>query len=115
VVAIVLGVAVLAGIGGCARTTQAPGSTVRFDLAADPQNLNPLFLTPDAASVELQAARLAFEPFIDRVRPDGPYRRSWKSFRLKPTAGFHPMAGPLRTACGPGSRGAMDGRLRPAT
>ena len=58
--------AVLAGPGGCARTVQASPSTVRFDLAADPQNLNPLFLTPDAASVELQAARLAFEPFIDR-------------------------------------------------
>jgi peptide/nickel transport system substrate-binding protein len=57
---------VLAGTAGCARTSQAPLSTVRFDLAADPQNLNPLFLTPDAASVELQVARLAFEPFIDR-------------------------------------------------
>jgi peptide/nickel transport system substrate-binding protein len=57
---------VLTATGGCARTSQAPRSTVRFDLAADPQNLNPLFLTPDAASVELQAARLAFEPFIDR-------------------------------------------------
>jgi peptide/nickel transport system substrate-binding protein len=61
-----LGVAVLAGAGGCARKSQAPRGTLRFDLAADPQNLNPLFLTPDAASVELQAARLAFEPFIDR-------------------------------------------------
>ncbi|MFY9737492.1 MAG: peptide ABC transporter substrate-binding protein [Candidatus Cybelea sp.] len=58
--------AALAGPGGCARTVQAPPNTVRFDLAADPQNLNPLFLAPDAASVELQAARLAFEPFIDR-------------------------------------------------
>ncbi len=55
---------------------QAPGpsSTVTFDLAADPANLNPLFIAPDAASVELQAARLAFEPFIDldprgRARP----------------------------------------------
>ncbi|MFZ0573184.1 MAG: peptide ABC transporter substrate-binding protein [Candidatus Cybelea sp.] len=65
-VAVALGVTVLAGPGGCARRSQAPPSTVRFDLAADPQNLNPLFLTPDAASVELQAARLAFEPFIDR-------------------------------------------------
>jgi len=64
--AVVLGVAVLAGTAGCTRTSRAPLSTVRFDLAADPQNLNPLFLTPDAASVELQAARLAFEPFIDR-------------------------------------------------
>lgn len=39
--------------------------TVRFDLAADPRTLNPLFLTPDPASVEQQVARLVFEPFID--------------------------------------------------
>ncbi|MEO9264539.1 MAG: ABC transporter substrate-binding protein, partial [Candidatus Baltobacteraceae bacterium] len=38
---------------------------MRFDLAADPANLNPLFLHPDAASVEQQVARLSFEPFID--------------------------------------------------
>lgn len=38
---------------------------LRFDLAADPQNLNPLFLHLDSASVEQQLARLAFEPFID--------------------------------------------------
>ncbi len=38
---------------------------VRFDLAADPSNLNPLFLHQDAASVEQQVARLSFEPFID--------------------------------------------------
>ncbi|HEY9085900.1 MAG TPA: peptide ABC transporter substrate-binding protein [Candidatus Tyrphobacter sp.] len=38
---------------------------MRFDLAADPTNLNPLFLHPDAASVEQQIARLLFEPFID--------------------------------------------------
>jgi peptide/nickel transport system substrate-binding protein len=59
----------LAGLvwsAGCTAPSQPPRGTVRFDLAADPQNLNPLFLTPDAASVELQAARLAFEPFIDR-------------------------------------------------
>ena len=39
--------------------------SVRFDLAADPANLNPLFAHQDAASVELQVARLAFEPFVD--------------------------------------------------
>mgnify|MGYP001302929323 CR=1 FL=1 len=38
---------------------------VRFDLASDPANLNPLFLHQDAASVEQQVARLSFEPFID--------------------------------------------------
>jgi peptide/nickel transport system substrate-binding protein len=57
---------VVAGSAGCNSSPQAPPNTLRFDLAADPQNLNPLFITPDAASVELQAARLAFEPFIDR-------------------------------------------------
>ncbi|MFZ0033103.1 MAG: peptide ABC transporter substrate-binding protein [Candidatus Cybelea sp.] len=51
---------------GCSKAAQpAPPGAVRFDLAADPRTLNPLFLTPDAASVELQAARLVFEPFID--------------------------------------------------
>ncbi len=63
-------------LGGCSRS---PGpvesrpsspppriaSAVRFDLAADPSNLNPLFLHQDSASVEQQVARLAFEPFID--------------------------------------------------
>jgi len=49
---------------GPAATPREPGS-VRFDLAADPANLNPLFAHQDAASVELQVARLAFEPFID--------------------------------------------------
>lgn len=56
---------------GCARTNdnlsgepRAKGS-IRFNLAADPANLNPLFAHQDAASVEQQLARLAFEPFID--------------------------------------------------
>jgi peptide/nickel transport system substrate-binding protein len=40
-------------------------SSVRFDLASDPANLNPLFLHQDAASVEQQVARLSFEPFIE--------------------------------------------------
>ena len=51
-----------------------PADVVRFDLAADPRKLNPLFLSPDAASVEQQVARLAFEPFVDldaRGRPSG--------------------------------------------
>jgi peptide/nickel transport system substrate-binding protein len=41
------------------------GRTVRFAIAKDPGSLNPLFLHPDAASVELQLARLSFEPFVD--------------------------------------------------
>jgi peptide/nickel transport system substrate-binding protein len=51
---------------GCApRLRSEAGATLRFDLAADPRTLNPLFLAPDAASVEQQVARLVFEPFID--------------------------------------------------
>lgn len=57
---------------GCAGPRSSGGShaprvagSVRFDLAADPANLNPLFLHQDAASVEQQVARLAFLPFID--------------------------------------------------
>lgn len=58
-------------VAGCAApgagskgAPRAAGS-VRFDLAADPANLNPLFLHQDAASVEQQVARLAFLPFLD--------------------------------------------------
>ncbi len=51
---------------GCSRSPHAPPrGSIRFALAADPRNLDPLFLSPDAASVELQVARLAFEPFVD--------------------------------------------------
>ncbi|MGC1985875.1 MAG: ABC transporter substrate-binding protein, partial [Candidatus Cybelea sp.] len=63
----------LAWAAGCSRPGgPAPPGEVRFDLAADPRNLNPLFTNPDAASVEQQVARLAFEPFVDldaRGRP----------------------------------------------
>jgi peptide/nickel transport system substrate-binding protein len=62
-------------LSGCSRgptNASAPPATphrasgaVRFDLASDPANLNPLFLHQDAASVEQQVARLAFEPFVD--------------------------------------------------
>ncbi|HMF29488.1 MAG TPA: hypothetical protein VKE42_11985, partial [Candidatus Cybelea sp.] len=49
---------------GCAGPSDGQPA-VRFNLAADPRTLNPLFIAPDAALVELQAARLSFEPFID--------------------------------------------------
>jgi peptide/nickel transport system substrate-binding protein len=58
----------LALIGaGCtpAGGTRGGDEAVRFAVAADPQTLDPLFLHPDAASVELQLARLSFEPFVD--------------------------------------------------
>jgi peptide/nickel transport system substrate-binding protein len=62
---------ILVGCGGPAsHGTAAPraAGSVRFDLAADPANLNPLFLHQDASSVEQQVARLSFEPFIDLDR-----------------------------------------------
>lgn len=57
-------------LAGCGRPSASQGTaraagSVRFDLAADPANLNPLFLHQDAASVEQQVARLSFEPFMD--------------------------------------------------
>ncbi|MBV8726958.1 MAG: peptide ABC transporter substrate-binding protein [Candidatus Eremiobacteraeota bacterium] len=57
--------ALLAACAHGAQTSPRAPNSVRFDLAADPANLNPLFAHQDAASVELQVARLAFEPFID--------------------------------------------------
>lgn len=42
-----------------------PAPAVRFDIAADPSTLDPLFAHADAAGVEAQLARLVFEPFID--------------------------------------------------
>lgn len=51
---------------GCARTAGiGAGPVVRFDVAADPANLNPLFAHADAGNVEAQLAHLAFEPFFD--------------------------------------------------
>jgi len=54
--------------GGCSRG-QPEGSrgrtSLRFDVAADPANLNPLFAHTDAGNVEGQLAHLAFEPFFD--------------------------------------------------
>ncbi|MDQ2662964.1 MAG: peptide ABC transporter substrate-binding protein [Candidatus Eremiobacteraeota bacterium] len=62
----------LIALGACAGGSDRGATAGRFDLAADPANLNPLFLHQDASSVEQQVARLAFEPFLDldeRGRP----------------------------------------------
>lgn len=53
------------GPGSGPGSAPREAGSVRFDLAADPANLNPLFLHQDASSVEQQVARLSFEPFID--------------------------------------------------
>ena len=56
-------------VAGCSRQTMVKADPERNDLhfaiAADPASLNPLFYHPDAATGELQLARLSFEPFID--------------------------------------------------
>ncbi|HMD01552.1 MAG TPA: peptide ABC transporter substrate-binding protein [Candidatus Baltobacteraceae bacterium] len=49
---------------GCTHAPP-PGTTVRFDVAADPVNLNPLFALADAGQVAQQLAHLSFEPFYD--------------------------------------------------
>jgi len=61
------GVALALAATACTRTgtATAPATTIRFAIAADPQTLDPLFAHADAAGVEQQLARLAFEPFID--------------------------------------------------
>jgi peptide/nickel transport system substrate-binding protein len=54
------------GLGSCARTAgPGEGPIVRFDVAADPASLDPLFAHTDAGNVEGQLAHLAFEPFFD--------------------------------------------------
>jgi peptide/nickel transport system substrate-binding protein len=55
----------LGAVAACANNPAAVVSTVRFDVAADPANLNPLFAHVDAGQVEQQLARLSFEPFFD--------------------------------------------------
>lgn len=52
---------------GCSHAATGDDRTasLRFDVAADPANLNPLFAHTDAGNVEGQLAHLAFEPFFD--------------------------------------------------
>ncbi|MGH7736904.1 MAG: peptide ABC transporter substrate-binding protein [Candidatus Tyrphobacter sp.] len=57
-------------VTSCGAPPQSPAGTVRFDLAADPTTLDPLFMHADAATVELEVDRLMFEPFID-LDPSG--------------------------------------------
>jgi peptide/nickel transport system substrate-binding protein len=64
-IAVLLAVAVLCACTRSGAPPAAADTTVRFAIAADPQTLDPLFAHADAASVEQQLARLAFEPFVD--------------------------------------------------
>jgi len=49
----------------CGHASPPTVPTVRFDIASDPANLNPLFAHADAGNVEQSLAHLAFEPFFD--------------------------------------------------
>ncbi len=60
----VLVAAAVLALTECSRSGTGP-PTIRFDIAADPANLNPLFARSDANAVDQQLAHLAFEPFID--------------------------------------------------
>lgn len=95
----------LAAAGGCSGPEkEAPRGEVRFDLSADPRNLNPLFSSPDAASVEQQVARLAFEPFVDldsRGRPVPALLARIPSLR---NAGLSPDGQTIRYELRPGVR-----------
>jgi len=62
---VVVAALALAASAGCGGGHPTPGSVVRFNVAADPASLNPLFAHADAGNVEGQLARLAFEPFFD--------------------------------------------------
>jgi peptide/nickel transport system substrate-binding protein len=58
----------LALLAACSRAGGLPASSpgvLRFDLAADPTTLDPLFMHPDASLAEAQVARLVYEPFVD--------------------------------------------------
>jgi peptide/nickel transport system substrate-binding protein len=58
--------ALAVSVAACSHSGNASrATTVRFDVAADPASLNPLFAHADAGNVEQQLAHLAFEPFFD--------------------------------------------------
>ncbi len=78
--------------GGFSAAGEPP--TVRFALAIDPTNLNPLFAHADAAVVEQQLARLEFEPFIDL---DARGRQVPELLREVPTLANHGISADGRT------------------
>lgn len=65
VYALTLLCAILAGCTRAGRLPAPQAGVVRFNLAADPTTLDPLFMHPDASLAEAQVARLVYEPFID--------------------------------------------------
>lgn len=72
VFALLVGVLVPAACARPSAGVPASSGALRFAVAEDPQSLDPLFVHPDAASVEQQLDRLSFEPFVDldaRGRP----------------------------------------------
>lgn len=87
---------------GCAPASRGPAAAVRFDLAADPRTLNPLFLAPDAAVVELQLARLSFEPFIDLDRHGRPQPELLREIPTRSNGGLSADGRTIRYRLRPG-------------
>jgi peptide/nickel transport system substrate-binding protein len=63
-------IALLLALGLRGPAPAAGPPPLRFNVAADPGTLDPLFAHADAANVEQQLAHLAFEPFFD-LDPSG--------------------------------------------
>ncbi|HMF28701.1 MAG TPA: peptide ABC transporter substrate-binding protein, partial [Candidatus Cybelea sp.] len=82
--------------------SRGPAAAVRFDLAADPRTLNPLFLAPDAAVVELQLARLSFEPFIDLDRHGRPQPELLREIPTRSNGGLSADGRTIRYRLRPG-------------
>ncbi|MGH7728391.1 MAG: peptide ABC transporter substrate-binding protein [Vulcanimicrobiaceae bacterium] len=61
----ILVAAALASVLAACTPERRTGPTVRFDIAADPSNLDPLFGRPDPGGIDATLARLLFEPFFD--------------------------------------------------
>ncbi len=95
---------------GCTRGgPSAPPAAVRFDLAADPRSLNPLFSNPDAASVEQQISRLTFEPFVDLDASGRPVPVLLSEIPSRANGGVSPDGRTIRYRLRPGVRWS-DGR-----
>jgi len=87
---------------GCTGASRESQSALRFNLAADPRTLNPLLLAPDAAVVELQVARLSFEPFIDFDRRGRPQPELLREIPTRQNGGLSADGRTIRYRLRPG-------------
>ena len=95
---------------GCSKAARRGAGGAPLRPGRRPAHAQPALPDPDAASVELQAARLVFEPFIDLDSAGARSRRCWPKSRAAATAGSRPTGGRFATACARESAGATAGR-----